>query len=229
MGTDFYSKTLSQNLKAIRQEKGLTTIEVAKILGVSQAKVSYIENGKGVLSARDVAVLSRRLDVPVTEFFQGLDKDQEKSEKADVTRDLAFYGAALLAKPPGVTLKAPPFEDVISRAFAFIEDDRLHKAFCTALITQASSKRLNVDRIFALIGNNPYLVRRAAEEARICLQIIDILNRDAQTIIPRAARQIEKIIPVAEEILGGRYVKTPTIENIADLAEFVGECLHAKG
>ena len=69
MEQDTYNKTLSKNLKAIRRRKGLTTLDLAKILDVSQSKISYIENCKGVLSARDVAILARKLGIPVTAFF----------------------------------------------------------------------------------------------------------------------------------------------------------------
>lgn len=228
MNNDTYNKTLSQNLKAIRKNKGLTTIDLAKILGVSQAKISYIEHGKGVLSARDIAVLARKLDIPVTDFFRGLDKDADSSEQKNIAGHLVHYGASHLAKSSGTILKALPFEEVFSHAFEFVEDDRLHKAFCAALIIQAATKGINTDRIFALTGSNPFLLYRIAEEAQICLQIIEILNRKKKLISPRAKRQISKIFSVAEELVGKKVNKALSIGELSDLALFVGECLHAK-
>lgn len=237
MEKDTYNKTLSQNLKTIRRAKGLTTVDLAKILGVSQAKISYIEHCKGVLSARDIAVLARRLDVPVTEFFRGLDKLEDGSGQSELVGQLVHYGATLLAKPSGVVLKEVPFEKVFSDALAFVEDDRIHKGFCAALITQAATKELNVDRIFSLIGNNPFLVNRAAEEAQTCIEIIKILNRSKQIISPRADRQLQKLVSTAWKIkvTGIQTIddvkeidKVSSIDEIGDLATFVGESLNAK-
>ncbi|MGE4105626.1 MAG: helix-turn-helix domain-containing protein [Bacteriovoracia bacterium] len=230
MDKDLISKTLSKNLKAIRRSKGLTTTDLAKVLGVSQAKVSYIEHCKGVLSARDIAVLARRLDVPVIEFFRGLDKSEDASDSRDLIRQLVHYGANHLAKPPGISLKEKPFEEVLSQALGFIEDERLHQGFCAALIRQAATKEINVDRIFALIGNNPFLVGRIIDEVLICLKIVKILNRDEEFILPRATLQLEQILTVAKNLLGvsARGTASPSPSEISGLASFVKDCLHAK-
>jgi transcriptional regulator with XRE-family HTH domain len=228
MNNDFYNKILSKNLKALRREKGLTTTDLAKILGVSQAKISYIEHCKGILSARDVALLAKRLDVPITEFFRGLDKEPDGNEKNGIAGYLVYYGASILAKPSGITIKAPPFEEVLSEALGFIEDDRLHKAFCAALITQADSKEINFDRIFALNGNNPFLLQRIAEEAQVCLQTIEALNRGGIKVGPRAKRQIRKLFSLSEELSSKKPSRSLSVGEINDIARFVGECLHAK-
>src|SRR4051812_16438293 len=127
MDRDTYNKVLSRNLQTIRRSKGLTTVDLAKILGVSQAKISYIENCKGILSARDVAILACKLDVPVTEFFKGLDKVEDLSPSQVVAGQLAAYGATLLIKPQVTPVKEVPFEEVFSQSLGFMEDDRLNK------------------------------------------------------------------------------------------------------
>lgn len=229
MNSDFYNKTISHNLRKIRREKGLTTTELAKILGTSQAKISYIENSKGVLSARDVAILSRKLDVPVTEFFRGLDRLEEPSEQLEIAALLVHYGATHLAKPAKVTIQTAAFEEVFSKALAFIEDDRLHKAFCAALILQAAKKEIHFDRIFALTGNNPYLVQKISQEGSICLQIIEILNREKKLVGPRAKRQIERLISISDELQGGKKSKPlPSNAEVRELAHFVEKCLYAE-
>ena len=123
MEKDTYKKTLSQNLRAIRRRKGRTTVDLAKILGVSQAKISYIEHCKGILSARDIAVLARRLGVPVTEFFKGLDKVDEISSSQALAGQLVPYGATLLIKSPNIPIKEIPFEEVFTQSLGFIDDD----------------------------------------------------------------------------------------------------------
>ncbi len=229
MRQDPYSKTIRENLRAIRKQKGLTTFDVANILGVSQAKISYIETGRGVLSARDVAVLARHLGIPVIRFFVGLEKPEDTTAKGELANQLAHFGATLLAKPAGVPLSPIPFEEVFSKALSFLEDDRLHKAFCAALILHARAKEIHTDRIFALTANNPFLLKKIAEESQVCLQIIEILNRPEKRIGPRAKRQIEKILGIARDLAGASLPPRPLSPGEADdLAGFVGDCLHAK-
>ena len=228
---DTFKKTLSQNLRAIRKSKGLSTADLAEILGVSQAKISYIENCKGVLSAADVATLSKRLNVPVSEFFRGLDQEDNRTALNELVACLIYYGAKLLSKPPGITLKVTSFEDVLVRSLGYIEDDRLHKGFCTALITQASKKEINIDQIFAQIGNNRFLIRKAGEQAEICLKIIGALTEKQVKVNLRAQQQIERLLSIAHDLLSTLLRKVDQISNkqdLKDLAHFVGDCLNDK-
>lgn len=230
MNHDAFSKILSQNLKAIRQANGLTTTDLGKILGVSQAKISYMEHGKGVLSARDIAVLARKLGLPITDFFRGIESQEEQpSELNLLAGHLAYYGATLLAKPPGIILRPVPFEDVICRALSFIEDDRLQKAFCAALITRASSHEINFSRIFALIGANTYQVSRILVEAQVCIQIISVIPSTSTWNGSRAKRQIQQLASIAAGIAGEKKAarKLPATE-VKPMADFVEGCLSAK-
>ncbi len=38
--------TLAEKLRAEREKKGVTTVELAKAIGVSQSFISYIESGR---------------------------------------------------------------------------------------------------------------------------------------------------------------------------------------
>ncbi len=231
MGNEHYKKTLCKNLKAIRRSKGLSGNALAKILNTSQAKISYIENGKGVLSAEDIAVLSRRLNVPVIEFYSGLTDVLDLTKTKSLTHQLAHFGATLLIKPAGVALEATPFEEVFASSLAFIEDDRLHKGFCTALIKQASDHEINVDRIFSIIGNNPFLIEKALEQAELCLEIISRLDKKKLKIHHRSVLQLEKISNVAKGLLetkaGSRQSNRQNVE-LEDLTHFVEDCLNVK-
>ena len=227
MEADFFNKTISRNLKLIRKSKGLTTEDLAKILKVSQAKISYMENCKGVLSARDIAILSKRLDLPITEFFKGLDAPGEHSEKDRVASFLIHYGAHELSNPLGLMLEVPTFEQVIQLALGYIEDDRLQKALCAALIAQSAKKDLNVDRIFALIGNNLFLVRQIAKIARLCLSVIEVSNREKVIVSNRSKRQLEKLANAAQDF-SGSVALTPSPEETSEVTRFVWKSLNAK-
>lgn len=230
MNASHYRKALVQNLKSIRKSKGLTTVDLAKILGVSQAKISYIENEKGVLSAEDVAILSRRLDVPVTEFFRGLDQGGGGAGVATLIGQLAHYGAVLLARPSAVRLEYAPFEEVFVQGLTFLDDVRLQKALCAALITQAARKEIHVDKIFALVGNNPFLTSKAEEQADLCLKVIPLLNKAENQVNVRARQQIEKIARIAKKLRGLFTLDARDGDGVVDdvlpaYAAFVADCL----
>lgn len=230
MERDRYKEALSRNLRAIRQSKGLTTVELAKILGVSQAKVSYIEHCKGVLSAEDVAILSYKLSVPIADFFQGLEKSGEPTETQALVGQLVRFGAVLLSKSRGLKLEPLPFEEVFATSLGFIEDDRIHKGFCAALITQASRANLQVERIFSIIGGNPFLMQKALQEARLCIRIVELLNAKDESLPSRAKIQLGQIASMAHFFTfnpsAGR-AKSPSQADLLAIAEFVADCLHA--
>lgn len=233
METDSFKKTVSQNLKRIREAKGLSTSDLARVLGVSQAKISYIEHCKGVLSAADVALLSRRLNVPVTEFFRGL-TEIDSSGTHELIHHLVRFGAVLLSKPKGIIVEPRPFEDVFAHALGFLDDIRLHQGFLAALILQAATRELQIGRIFAMIGNSPFLVATAAHEARLAITIVDQLSRQNGFSGSRAKRQLLRIIESADRICKGAgwsgIAAGPPIkeDQIPELSEFVAGCLDAK-
>jgi transcriptional regulator with XRE-family HTH domain len=229
MEPDRYQRIISKNLKAIRKSKGLSAKDIADILGVSQAKVTYIEHCKGVLSARDVAILSRRLNVALSEFFRGLEEPEDKTEAKELASQLARYGAVLLARPSNVSPAAAPFEEIFSRSLAYTEDDRFNKGICTILISQAASKEIHADRIFARIGSNRYLVEKAAEVAQLSLQICKELEYAGVKLLPRARLQIEKIKGLAEKLAGQQSaIQAVSAAELQDITEFVKGCLDAQ-
>jgi len=233
MEADFYKKAVIQNLRRIREQKGLSTTQIAKILGVSQAKISYIENGKGILSAADVATLSRRLGVPVTEFFQGMDETDTTGAK-ELTHQLVRFGATLLAKPKGITKSATPFENVFVQALSFLDDPRIHQAFHAALIEQASIREIHFDRIFSQIGSSPFLLIKALQEVHLALEVLRLYPKSTKDKIPpRAKSQLSNFAEKAQEILASAGWKSEKgnapFEEADAIAEFIAECRHAQG
>lgn len=231
MGNELYKKTLSQNLKTIRRTHGLSGSDVAKILNTSQAKISYIEHGKGVLSAEDIAILSRRLNIPITTFFAGLSEDADITGVKNITQQLAEYGAAFLIKPSGVTLKQTPFEIVFINSLPYIEDDRLHKGLCAALIIHSSTNEINIDRIFSVIGNNPFLINKAYELSVLCLTVINNLDKKKFKQAKRATSQINKLLITSQGLLkssGQNPLVNESNIDIADFTAFVEDCLNVK-
>lgn len=61
------------NLKAVRQEAGLTQGELAERAGVSRKTVNTIENGVFTPSVTVALTLARALDVPLEQLFRLVD------------------------------------------------------------------------------------------------------------------------------------------------------------
>jgi transcriptional regulator with XRE-family HTH domain len=62
--TSVRSRTVAAELRALREKRGLSCAEVAKILGVSASKISRIETGNSGMQVEDVAVLLGFYQVP---------------------------------------------------------------------------------------------------------------------------------------------------------------------
>ena len=60
---------LKNKLKAIRMEKGLSQIELAKLIGVSRNTISSIETGQFGPTAKLAYILCIALDVKFEELF----------------------------------------------------------------------------------------------------------------------------------------------------------------
>jgi len=57
------------NLAQIRQEKQLTTRQLAKLSGVSHAQITQIENGNSNPTISTMCKLAKALNVKITELF----------------------------------------------------------------------------------------------------------------------------------------------------------------
>lgn len=60
------AKNLARNVKKIRKERMLTSVQLSLLLGISQHAVSSIESGKGNPTLKTVDNISNCLKVPVS-------------------------------------------------------------------------------------------------------------------------------------------------------------------
>ncbi|MBY0517849.1 MAG: helix-turn-helix domain-containing protein [Bacteriovoracaceae bacterium] len=75
----FYSEKIKNILVTTRKKKNLTQIEMAKIAGVSQSKISKFENGTLELSAAELLQCLKGLGVnSATKQVFGLIQDSKK-------------------------------------------------------------------------------------------------------------------------------------------------------
>ena len=62
------------NIKRIRKAKGLTQVQLADLVQYNEGTIANIENNSyQTFSLEFIYVLSKKLDVPIIEFFKGID------------------------------------------------------------------------------------------------------------------------------------------------------------
>lgn len=111
--------SLRENVKSARERMGLTQVQLAKRVGVSQATISEIESGKSS-------------DIASSTLFQLADA-------------LAVDPRALLTEEPVESAQRPPFheEEAILKLFRRLsaENQRLLKAIAQVMIDHSPKKK----------------------------------------------------------------------------------------
>jgi DNA-binding XRE family transcriptional regulator/quercetin dioxygenase-like cupin family protein len=67
---------IGRNVRALRQQHGLSVAEMAARVGISKAMMSKIENAQTSCSLSTLALLAKGFDVPVTSLFRGADAER---------------------------------------------------------------------------------------------------------------------------------------------------------
>ncbi len=65
---------VGRNIERIRKAKGLTQVQLADLVQYNEGTIANIENNSyQTFSLEFIYVLSKKLDVPIIEFFKGID------------------------------------------------------------------------------------------------------------------------------------------------------------
>ena len=86
-----YRQEIAKKIRQLRQERQWTQKELAKLLGLSQNRLSEIEGGQGSFTAEQLLLLSKNFNVPVSDFVSIKGKADQKIQNA-----LARLGATHL-------------------------------------------------------------------------------------------------------------------------------------
>ena len=62
-------RSVLNNIKELRREYGLSQYQLSKLAGLSPSTISDIENGKHIPSQISMMLISKALDLKVTEVF----------------------------------------------------------------------------------------------------------------------------------------------------------------
>lgn len=64
--TDWSSMTIGEKIKHSRESMGLSQGKLAKISGLAQSSISYIESGNKKPNIETISILAKALDLPVS-------------------------------------------------------------------------------------------------------------------------------------------------------------------
>ena len=105
------NRSIGLKITRLRNKLNLTTTELAKMVGISQAQISRLENGKQGFRSATLTKIAKALNVkPVYFFMEG----SEDSPVGKVSEAAAIYGA--VAHPRlADALKSPHFLTVAER------------------------------------------------------------------------------------------------------------------
>ena len=65
---------VGKNIRRIRKEKGLTQVQLADLIQYNEGTISNIENSSfQTFSLEFIYIISKKINVPMAEFFRDLD------------------------------------------------------------------------------------------------------------------------------------------------------------
>lgn len=136
-------REIAARVRALRTGRGLTQAALARLLGLSQNRLSEIERGAGSFSAEQFLRILRVFNVGASTFVSG-----GHDRGLEVQNALARLGAAHLHESPDVLVsdELARAHDAVREAL-LIAEPRLVTAIAPVLVAQAG--RLNLARLYA--------------------------------------------------------------------------------
>ncbi len=75
MTCGFVCRQVGANVGRLREERAISQASLARMVGVNRPNLNKFENGKQNVSLDYLVKIAEGLDVPVVEFFSGLEGD----------------------------------------------------------------------------------------------------------------------------------------------------------
>ena len=128
------SKAIGRKINQLRDKLGITTTELAKRVGISQAQISRLENGKQGFRSNTLARISKALGVKPIYFFM-------EEGTGEVGERMPVYGLAAGGELVDA-LRSPEFVRVAERvAEAYLHRKDAFQAIQLAVKAIAGEKR----------------------------------------------------------------------------------------
>ena len=72
--TKYVYVVVGRNIQKIRKEHNLTQVQLADAIGYNEGTIANIENNSyATFSLEFLYIIAKELNVPITDFFEGLD------------------------------------------------------------------------------------------------------------------------------------------------------------
>jgi len=181
---------ISKKIRQLRQERHWTQAELAKLLGLSQNRLSELERGKGSFTAEQLIAVLTTFNVPIDYFAKAKGK---KSNADQLQNALARLGATHL-----IELEALP-SDTVKDAVSAIRE--------TLISAEYSRYLTGIAPVIVKNGRNINLFRLRAELAEAGLDrrlgwvldnTLEAIRRELKHELPREAalayRQTELLL-----------------------------------
>lgn len=195
MKEETLKSSVIEGLKKIRKARKLTQGELAKILGISQQRLSEIERGKGSISAEQLLKLLARFNLPLSYFL----KEEKKDPEAKLQNALARLGANHLREIPEIIVpeKYNDPNEVVFETLYTSSSPRLIIALAPIIVK-------NIQRInFALIEKKLHDFGR---ENRLWWILENTLQSIQSRLKEPLPRNLKLLYRIAETALAGNIL-----------------------
>jgi len=99
---------IGSKVRTARQEKRLTTIQLAAMVGVSQAQISRLEMGKQGFRTSTLTRIATALELPPSHFLNGeAPGDVERALASNQFRTFVETAASAFLRDERITLQVP--------------------------------------------------------------------------------------------------------------------------
>lgn len=216
-----FRNRIGKAIRRFRDEEGISSRFLAKVLGVTQATISRIENGTTSISADKLCFLAKSFNRPLS-YFVG-ERSPLLYDEGDVLRaGLVFYGASQLKSKRTIDIHQHyrTYAEFLNSALTEVDEARFAAALATTLYNQAAKNKLKVAQIISTVQHERLIINLKALIKLIC---------DARFYVKRPSKEKERTLRrlegLSEELLRGQdidYLKS-TVANInsIDVAKFI--------
>lgn len=215
---------IGRAIRKLRQEEGVSTSYIAKVLGVSQSTISRIESGTLSLQAEKLCFLAQSFSRPLS-FFVGEQSPTTFTSEDVLRAGLVQYGAAHLKAKRTIDVKEhyKTYEEFLNAVLYEVGDPRLAAALATTIYAQAAQNKINPIRVVAGLQHR--------ELARYLLALLWFLKKALHNVKrPSLERKrVERVVTKLVEEIGRQYETTQaspfSLKSSDDVSLFINESL----
>ena len=91
-------KLIGRRIKTLRMSKGVSQLELAEAIGMSQTNLSNVESGRTASTIQVLLKIRKVLNCKLADFFADIDNAQENDSKVEVPKSIELEDAVKILK-----------------------------------------------------------------------------------------------------------------------------------